>query len=84
MDSRDQQKLAQGLQQQLGMMKGFASVSHMCFLKCIPKPGKSLSHTEDTCVTNCSDRYADTQMFMIQRLQEQSAKEGNKEGHMGH
>jgi hypothetical protein len=84
MDSKDQKKLAQGLQQQTALMQGFASVTHKCFLKCIPKPGKSLSHTEETCATNCVDRYADSQLFMIQRLQEQSLKEANKESHLGH
>jgi len=80
MDSKDQKRLAQGLQQQAALMQGFASITHKCFLKCVQKPGKSLSHTEETCATNCVDRFTDTQYFLIQRLQEQSAKEVQSQG----
>lgn len=80
MDSRDQKRLAQGIQQQAALMAGFAKITHMCFQKCVPKPGKALSHTEETCATNCVDRTTDTQYFLIQRLQEQSTKEMKEQG----
>ncbi|KAF4571386.1 protein translocase subunit [Pleurotus pulmonarius] len=28
-----------------------------CYLKCVPKPGTSLSSSEQTCLSRCLDRY---------------------------
>ncbi|KAI9567295.1 Tim10/DDP family zinc finger-domain-containing protein [Boletus coccyginus] len=31
--------------------------SEKCFAKCVPKPGGSLTSSEETCLTRCMDRY---------------------------
>lgn len=31
--------------------------SDRCFLKCVTKPGTSLSSSEQTCLSRCMDRY---------------------------
>ncbi|KAF8240679.1 hypothetical protein L208DRAFT_1384103 [Tricholoma matsutake] len=31
--------------------------SDRCFLKCVTKPGSSLSSSEQTCLSRCMDRY---------------------------
>jgi mitochondrial import inner membrane translocase subunit TIM8 len=79
MDARDQ-RLSQALQQQTELMKSFAAITHKCFKKCVTRPGKSLSHTEDLCATNCVDRYSDSQVFLLQRLQEKAESEAKKAG----
>ncbi|PAV16610.1 mitochondrial -transporting ATPase [Pyrrhoderma noxium] len=32
-------------------------INEKCYLKCVPKPGTSLSGSEQTCLSNCMDRY---------------------------
>ncbi|KAI6091102.1 Tim10/DDP family zinc finger-domain-containing protein [Hypoxylon rubiginosum] len=32
-------------------------VNEHCFEKCVPKPGTSLSNTEQTCFTQCMEKY---------------------------
>lgn len=83
MEHRRQLEVQQALQQQHALMKNFAKITHDCFLKCVTRPGKSLSHTEEACTNNCVDRYRDTQMFLIERLQAQAENEKSKQGSQG-
>ncbi|KAK0621268.1 mitochondrial import inner membrane translocase subunit TIM13 [Bombardia bombarda] len=32
-------------------------INDICFDKCVPKPGSSVSSGEKTCVTNCMEKY---------------------------
>jgi len=32
-------------------------VNETCFTKCIPKPGSSVSSSEQTCVAQCMEKY---------------------------
>ncbi|KAL1842904.1 hypothetical protein VTK73DRAFT_2973 [Phialemonium thermophilum] len=32
-------------------------INENCFEKCIPKPGTSISSSENTCVTKCMEKY---------------------------
>ncbi|KAI0667801.1 Tim10/DDP family zinc finger-domain-containing protein [Trametes maxima] len=34
-------------------------VNEKCFAKCVPKPGSSLSSSEEKCLSQCMDRYLD-------------------------
>ncbi|KXN85870.1 Mitochondrial import inner membrane translocase subunit TIM13, partial [Leucoagaricus sp. SymC.cos] len=36
-----------------------SKASEKCFNKCVPKPGSSLSASEQTCLSRCLDRYMD-------------------------
>ena len=80
MEAADNQELAQRFQQQLMLLKNFASVSHKCFMKCVTKPARNLSSTEETCATNCCQRYMDTQTFLFERLQEKANEEKKAAG----
>ena len=67
------------MQQQGLLMKTFAKVSHDCFMRCVPKPGKSLSSTEDNCLQYCVERLGETQQYLVERLQslaEQQSQSG--------
>ncbi|CAG9324035.1 unnamed protein product [Blepharisma stoltei] len=72
------------LQEQAAIMQSFARQSHKCFMKCVQKPSRSLSSTEDRCLTNCVDRFYDTQQFLIERLQGLAQKEQEKAGMVNH
>ncbi|KAI0442194.1 Tim10/DDP family zinc finger-domain-containing protein [Xylaria telfairii] len=32
-------------------------INEHCFLRCVPKPGSSLSSSEQTCFTQCMEKY---------------------------
>ena len=80
MESGDKREIGQ----QIALMNSFAVMTHKCFLKCVSKPGRSLSHTEETCATNCVDRNRDAQLFMFSRLQEKAELERSKSGLASH
>jgi import inner membrane translocase subunit TIM8 len=78
MASRDDERFAKILQQQASLMDGFSKLSLMCFERCVTRPKASLSTTEDQCLTNCVDRYYDTQLFMLTRLQSKAERDNEK------
>jgi Tim10/DDP family zinc finger len=80
MDSLSSKDSMQVVQQQLSILSSFASNTHKCFMKCVPKPGRTLTRTEESCVVDCVDRYRDAQVFLMTRIQEQSELEKNKSG----
>mmetsp|Transcript_9907 Transcript_9907/g.14786 ORF Transcript_9907/g.14786 Transcript_9907/m.14786 type:complete len:85 (+) Transcript_9907:5-259(+) len=80
MEDQDHARTMQALNQQQIIMQTFAKLSHKCFMKCLAKPSRQLSSTEDACLTNCVDRYKDTQNFIIERLQGLAQKEQEKSG----
>jgi len=66
-----QQRLQGALQQeqQRAMVQGvIAKLSEMCFDMCIKKPDSKLSSSEQSCVSNCVNRYLDTSVFVAQRM----------------
>mmetsp|Transcript_26289 Transcript_26289/g.47098 ORF Transcript_26289/g.47098 Transcript_26289/m.47098 type:complete len:85 (-) Transcript_26289:2484-2738(-) len=64
----EQQKFAKVMSQQAVLMESFAKLSNSCFEKCITRVKPSLTSTEESCLTNCIDRFYDTQMFLLARL----------------
>lgn len=84
MEEANHQKIMRALNEQGMIMQTFAKLSHKCFMKCVPKPGRSLSSSEDSCLTNCVDRFGDTQAFLIERLQSLAEKEQAKAGMSNH
>ena len=80
MDPGHQKEIAQAINQQLSLMRAFASITQKCFIKCVTRPSRNLSHTEDACVTNCVDRHHDAQEFLMKRFREQAEIERTKSG----
>ena len=80
MDDQEKSQMIRGLQEQAAIMKAFAKISHNCFMKCVGKPGKALSSTEDACLTNCVERHGDMSEFLMERLQSLAQKEHEKQG----
>jgi len=73
----DSQEVTQSIRQQIAVMEAFANISRKCFSKCVFRPTRQLSSSEDLCLTNCVDRYRDTQVFLIERLQNKALEEQN-------
>jgi import inner membrane translocase subunit TIM8 len=50
--------------------------SEVCWDKCMTDtpPGASLSSNQNTCLTNCVNRYYDTNLFVTTRLQQANGK----------
>ncbi|KAJ7630674.1 Tim10/DDP family zinc finger-domain-containing protein [Roridomyces roridus] len=44
----------------------------MCWDKCITgTPGARFSRSEESCLSNCVERFLDTSLFMVRRIEEQ-------------
>ncbi|EME27740.1 Mitochondrial import inner membrane translocase subunit tim-13 [Galdieria sulphuraria] len=50
------------------------NISEKCFLKCITKPGSSLTSSEQTCLAKCMDRYLDAMGIVSKTLIERSSR----------
>lgn len=50
------------------------NMSQKCFMKCVPKPGRSLSSSERTCMTNCSQMYVEAHGVVSKTIVEESQK----------
>ena len=46
-------------------------ITNKCFEKCVGSPGKSLSGSEQACVSQCTLRFLETNQVILQRLQQQ-------------
>ncbi|EKX47837.1 hypothetical protein GUITHDRAFT_69150, partial [Guillardia theta CCMP2712] len=44
-------------------------ITDICWDKCVSKPGKELTDAEKNCIANCSERFLDTSMFVVNRIQ---------------
>lgn len=42
------------------VMQQLRSVTDTCFELCVPSPGTSLSSSETSCITKCTDRYMES------------------------
>ncbi|CDJ43073.1 tim10/DDP zinc finger domain-containing protein, putative [Eimeria tenella] len=79
-EQQQQQQLAAlqlGLQQALEAQSMLASLTSRCFTKCVDKPGRSLSSSQQQCIWQCAQRWNEVQHFVGMRsralLQQQGA-----------
>mmetsp|Transcript_54569 Transcript_54569/g.111359 ORF Transcript_54569/g.111359 Transcript_54569/m.111359 type:complete len:89 (+) Transcript_54569:26-292(+) len=57
-------------QQQIQQIQAVVGkITELCWDKCVSKPGKDLTESEKNCVANCSERFLDTSMFVVNRIQ---------------
>ncbi|XP_057767554.1 mitochondrial import inner membrane translocase subunit TIM8-like [Salvia miltiorrhiza] len=65
------QQLLQQEKQKAVVNEMIGKLTSRCWDKCITgTPGNSFSSSESTCLTNCAQRYMDTAMFVMRRLQQ--------------
>jgi import inner membrane translocase subunit TIM8 len=65
--SREMQAFLEREQQLAQVQQMIASLTEVCFEKCISSPGSYLSSRETTCIENCAKRFIDTTQFILQR-----------------
>eukprot|EP00948_MAST-09A_sp_MAST-9A-sp1_P002641 g2641.t1 len=58
----------QAAQMRLAISKATFELGAMCFEKCVPRPGQSLTSSQHTCIKNCAARYEDTVNYVQKRL----------------
>lgn len=71
-DEASQKELAKFLEDENAKMRLQQSVhtfTDLCWDKCITKVGNKIERGEETCLTNCVERFLDTSMFIIKRLE---------------
>ncbi|KAK4106600.1 hypothetical protein N658DRAFT_563397 [Parathielavia hyrcaniae] len=51
------------------------NINRKCFERCVPKPGSSLSSSEETCLTQCMEKYMaawnQVNLTYIRRIQQE-------------
>lgn len=67
-------------QQKAQLQDMISNLAALAWEKCISYPGRSLSGSEQSCVTNCVARYFDTGEFVLQRFQAKAAKHSGSSG----
>ncbi|EIN13554.1 hypothetical protein PUNSTDRAFT_109751 [Punctularia strigosozonata HHB-11173 SS5] len=74
-DEATQRELGDFLQAQEAQAKVQASIHNftsMCWDKCVTgTPSTSFSRSERSCLENCVDRFLDTSMFMVRKVESQ-------------
>ena len=75
----DSTEIINTVKQQLAIANAQAlleKMSEKCFHKCIIKPGSSLDHSEQKCVSLCMDRYIDSWNLVQQTYSQRIQREG--------
>lgn len=65
--SKEMQAFLEREQQLAQVQQMIASLTEVCFEKCISSPGTYLSSRETNCIENCAKRFIDTTQFILQR-----------------
>ncbi|KIM84608.1 hypothetical protein PILCRDRAFT_818187 [Piloderma croceum F 1598] len=74
-DEATQKELATFLEQEQAQARVHSSIhqfTSMCWDKCITgTPSTSFSRNEVNCISNCVERFLDTSLFMVKKIEEQ-------------
>jgi len=65
--SRELQSFIAREQQLAQVQTMIASLTDVCWDKCISSPGTYLSSRETNCIENCAKRFIDTTQYVLQR-----------------
>lgn len=65
--SKELQAFIEREQQLAQVQQMIATLTEVCFEKCISSPGSYLSSRETSCIENCAKRFVDTTQFILQR-----------------
>jgi len=72
-DEHSQRELAKFLENENAkarLQQSIHTFTDMCWDKCITKIGNKIDGTEERCLVNCVDRFLDTSLFIVKRLDE--------------
>lgn len=57
-----------------------ATLTDLCFDKCVTSPGTYLSSRETSCMQNCALRFVDATQFILQRAAHKANEKGGSSG----
>lgn len=63
-------------QQKLQFMQQIHKVNDVCWDMCLGSPSSSLSSREQTCISNCVERFVDTSVLLVNRFAQLAQKMG--------
>ncbi|RIB26639.1 Tim10/DDP family zinc finger-domain-containing protein [Gigaspora rosea] len=72
-DEASQKELAKFLEGENAKMRLQQSIhtfTDLCWDKCITKVSNKIDRGEETCLVNCVERFLDTSLFIVKRLEE--------------
>lgn len=58
--------------QKAAVQQIIAKLTETCWDKCMGKPGTKLSNWESDCLSNCAERFLDTSIFIVEKMQRQT------------
>ncbi|PXF40104.1 Mitochondrial import inner membrane translocase subunit Tim8 A [Gracilariopsis chorda] len=58
--------------QKAAVQQIISKLTDTCWDKCMGKPGNKLSSWETDCISNCAERFLDTSIFIVQRMEKQA------------
>lgn len=58
--------------QKAAVQQIIGKLTETCWDKCMGKPGTKLSSWESDCLTNCAERFLDTSIFIVEKMQKQT------------
>jgi import inner membrane translocase subunit TIM8 len=64
-------------QQVAQVQQMIATLTDVCWDKCISAPGTYLSGRESSCLENCAKRFIDTTQYILQRASHKAQQGGN-------
>ncbi|KAJ7783487.1 Tim10/DDP family zinc finger-domain-containing protein [Mycena maculata] len=77
-DEATQKELSSFLEKQQAEARLHASIHNftgICWDKCVTgTPSNRFSRAEESCLSNCVERFLDTSLFMVRRIEEQRAQ----------
>jgi import inner membrane translocase subunit TIM8 len=70
------QQFIEQQQQMVHVQQLIATLTDVCWDKCISTPGASLSGKETNCVSQCAQRFIDATQYILQRAQHKAGSDG--------
>ncbi|KAI0824183.1 Tim10/DDP family zinc finger-domain-containing protein [Trametes gibbosa] len=53
------------------------TLAEMCWDKCVGSISSSFSRSEHSCLSNCVDRFLDTSLYLVKRVEDERAAAGH-------
>lgn len=74
---KELQTFVENEQAQQRLNASIHNFTSMCWDKCVTgTPGNSFSRSESSCLANCVERFLDTSLFMVNRIEQQRGQSG--------
>ncbi|EPQ60890.1 hypothetical protein GLOTRDRAFT_124632 [Gloeophyllum trabeum ATCC 11539] len=74
---KEMQTFIEQLRASSQLQQNIANFTNKCWDKCVSgTPSTSFSSSEQGCLANCVERFLDTSVFIVKRIEEQRANRG--------